>query len=388
MIAATDRRSVRWAWRPARAVLGLAVSGVCLYLSLRGAALEEAWRTLRSVAPLPLGAASVLAIAALFARGFRWSRLLAPAATGAWWPLGWSVAIGFAVNNLLPARVGEVARSVSAARKLRVGVGTAFGSVVVERAWDLAGALAVITLGFAAVGSTEGLDALAREAGRRLGVVISIPGVVASLAVAVAGVGAAVLLLAFRSGTALRLAERAASLLPRRWREGAARGLRGFAAGLAAAARRDVTVVLVVSLCLWLAAYVSVWLALTACSVPASLPTLVLVVTALVIAVSLPPGPGFIGTYEYMAASAITASTGVAWERALAAALVLHLTSYVPNTLAGVTALVREGLPLHAVLRDGARAAQVNEEQVGSSEREMIADPQEGHTVTRRTWRR
>ena len=107
------------------------------------------------MAPLPMLAAVVLATLPFPMRVPRWSLLLR-ASDGSPLPLLklWhAIAIGFAANNILPLRLGEVIRMGAISRIAPVSFPSAFASVAVERIFDaltamglLAAALVVVDL--------------------------------------------------------------------------------------------------------------------------------------------------------------------------------------------------------------------------------------------------
>lgn len=58
--------------------------------------------------------------------------------------------VGYAANNLLPVRLGEVVRAAYAKRRLRIRRAWVFGSIVVERFLDLAAILSCLVIGLIA----------------------------------------------------------------------------------------------------------------------------------------------------------------------------------------------------------------------------------------------
>ncbi|NIP87501.1 MAG: hypothetical protein GWO21_00180, partial [Gammaproteobacteria bacterium] len=77
-------------------------------------------------------------------RAFRWRVLLLPALAESSFRSRFSaVCIGFAGNNLLPARLGEFARVAAFSRMEPIGLGATFASLVLERLFD-----ALILVGF------------------------------------------------------------------------------------------------------------------------------------------------------------------------------------------------------------------------------------------------
>lgn len=131
-------------WKRAAAIAAsLVVSGVFLWLALRDVPLADVWRSIQQ-AQLGWVVAAVLAgVLAIWTRGVRWSGLLDGQI-----PVRRSFYIYGITQfmNLLPLRMGEVARTVLAARE-RVPIVTTASSIVVERLLDLVfvlGMLAVI----------------------------------------------------------------------------------------------------------------------------------------------------------------------------------------------------------------------------------------------------
>src|SRR6266536_3922805 len=72
-------------------------------------------------------------LADLSTRTLRWHILLLPIANVPTRSLFGVLSIGFLVNNVLPARLGEIARAVLAGRRYDVSRSAALATVVVER---------------------------------------------------------------------------------------------------------------------------------------------------------------------------------------------------------------------------------------------------------------
>src|SRR5581483_7559025 len=117
-----------------RVWLGLAISVACLWLvfrSLDPAALSAALAQANFLYILP--AVAVYFVGVWF-RSLRWKLLLRPALRGQQAPLRTQrlfrvLVIGFTVNNLLPARLGEVARAYLLWRGERVEPGATIATI-------------------------------------------------------------------------------------------------------------------------------------------------------------------------------------------------------------------------------------------------------------------
>jgi uncharacterized protein (TIRG00374 family) len=93
-------------------VVSLALAAVFLYYSLRGIDWRQVWGTLRGAQPPLVAAAAGLSCLALFLRSFRWRVLLSAQGQVSVAQAFWATAAGYLGNNVLPARAGEVIRSL------------------------------------------------------------------------------------------------------------------------------------------------------------------------------------------------------------------------------------------------------------------------------------
>jgi len=335
-----------------RYLLGLGVSVLFLWLALRKVDFRELWQVIADAEFGLLLLVMLLTFAMLFLRGLRWYFFLKPIRSLPVIGLGWSVAIGFAVNNIIGARLGEVARSLSVSRKYGLPAATVLGTVVVERVWDAVSLLALVAIGLFLWDFSRPLEQLTVAVDQGLGVQLDPSAILVSTSVVVVVVLAGVAVLRFwGEGIASRL-DRVLAVLPKRWRQTFTGGLRSFSRGLIQTTDPlEVCAVVLLSASVWVAGSFGVWLCLKACHVDAGPMDAAFVLFALAVAVALPSGPGYIGTYHFIAASAIGLSTGAPWSQATAAAIVLHLSHYLPRTFTGILALVREGLALGELKR-------------------------------------
>ena len=152
--------------RGARVWLGLAVSALFLGLLFVGVDRDELWESLREVDARWLLAAAPVYAAALWLRAARWRRILWPEL-----PIGARetfapMLVGYAANNVLPARAGEVLRALILKRRHGTSRSAAVGTIVVERALDGL-VLALALAGTVALAGGSGAAAPARGGGAR-----------------------------------------------------------------------------------------------------------------------------------------------------------------------------------------------------------------------------
>jgi uncharacterized membrane protein YbhN (UPF0104 family) len=116
---------------------GIALSLVFLYLALRGVDPQDLWMAITSFNwwwALPF---TVLTLFSMWLRAWRWRYFLLPTADLSTARLFGPMMAGFAMNGLLPARLGEFARAYVLGRKENLPFSRIFGTIVVERIFDM-----------------------------------------------------------------------------------------------------------------------------------------------------------------------------------------------------------------------------------------------------------
>jgi uncharacterized protein (TIRG00374 family) len=134
--------------RPLQVTLGLAISALALWLTLRGKDLEAIWAAAGRADYRYLWPYLAMLLVIHLVRTVRWGILLEPVARVPFARLNAASAVGFMALVLLPFRLGELARPWLVADRPRLRVSAALGSVVVERVADglFTGLLLVLTL--------------------------------------------------------------------------------------------------------------------------------------------------------------------------------------------------------------------------------------------------
>jgi glycosyltransferase 2 family protein len=295
-------------------VAGLPISALFLWLAARNADASAVRRSLEdaSLELVALGVATMLAVYAF--QAVRW-RMIADAPSLGSARFYGLVVSGVACNNVLPGRLGDLLRARWLSREAPMPAGRALGTVVLDRGCDVVALAAFLALGLFAVASAQWLVRIA---------------IAAALGIAVLG---AVLIFA-RQYTSRRARERRRRGLVRRV-------VRDTVELLAEPlGRRRLAVWIALSLAAW-----ATWALagiLIARSVDIELSVLeALFVAAIVnLGVAIPSSPGFVGTYQWLGVASL-GLLGVADDQALAFAILLHASWYVPTTLLGGGMLVR-----------------------------------------------
>ncbi len=244
--------------------------------------------------------------------------------------------IGFGGNNVLPAHLGELVRTVVFARQHRRSTGSVLASLVLERVLDV---LSILVFYFIAVNSDAGLPDSIRSGAQF---------------VALAMVPFCLALFVFLRWPSpfLRLWGWGSSWLPRRWSERGTRLLEGIVHGLSAMESiRRVVVVMLLALVKWGITGGMVWLAMLAFHTPVTYSAAVIVVAVSALAVALPSAPGYVGTMQAAFVFSLT-PFGVPPEVAFAGSVYYLVAQWVPVTAAGVISFFLVGIHLKELRHD------------------------------------
>jgi len=241
---------------------------------------------MRRASPGWIVLAELAYLAFILVRGWRWQVILQASAPRAAFGDATAVtAIGFAVNSVSPFKLGELLRIGAIAPRVKIGIGEAGATVVVERVLDVL-ALLVIAVGAAAVsgGSSNSLGLWS--------------GVLVIAAVSVA-IGAVAYLMVTHPQATLAIIERVARRLPTRIATFvdtfAASVLKGFAS---LRSPRRLAAAGALSVLIWLCIVVGLVAFFRALTPELSLSTLVLACTIFVVSQAISITPGSVGTYE------------------------------------------------------------------------------------------
>lgn len=230
--------------------------------------------------------AELASVAFIFVRGWRWLVILRASAPEAGFGDATAVTgIGFALNAVSPFKLGELLRIGAIAPRVRIGVGEAGATVVVERVLDVL-ALLVFAVGAAAV-SGAGSNSFGLWGGVL---------VIAAISIAI---GVIAYLMAGYPEPTLAVIERAARRMP----AGVGRFVDKFAVsvlkGLSSLrSPRRLAMAGLLSLLVWLCIVIGLVAFFRALTPQLSLPTLVLACTIFVVSQAISITPGSVGTYE------------------------------------------------------------------------------------------
>ena len=322
--------------------VGLLISILFVWLSLRGLRLEQFWGAVKKANYIWLVPGVAVYFVGVWVRAWRWHYLLGPIKkipTETMFPI---TTIGYMGNNVYPARAGEVLRAVILRRREGVPISASLATIIVERIFD-----GVVMLAFVFVNLPE----LAKLTGSS--------GFVGNIQqVAVIGTGAFLGALAVFLIAAM-FPQMAAKigfwfiyrLLPKRMHDRVTSLATKFLDGLASL-RSPVNVLKVffTSVLIWLLETGKYWFVMHAFNFSVSFFALMLMNGIVNLATTIPSAPGYIGTFDAPGIAVLTAY-GVDQATAAGYTLVLHVALWLPITLLGAFYLAREGITWSDSLR-------------------------------------
>src|SRR6266540_2876989 len=129
-----------------RALIGVAISAITIFVIVRGVDLAEVGSNMRRAQPGWVALLLACVALDLSIRSLRWKRLLAPIHPVPYVRTAGYLLVGYLANNVLPARLGELVRCHYLGDREGISRTTTLGTVVVERVVDTAVVVAIASL--------------------------------------------------------------------------------------------------------------------------------------------------------------------------------------------------------------------------------------------------
>lgn len=273
------------------------------------------------------------------------------------------IAVGYATNNILPARLGEFARAGMLAERTGLPYALSLTVTFLERLLDGLTILSLFVLAIFVTPTDQWLKPAAMVAGLLFGCALP-----------------SVLMLAFAPQLSLSLASQLSIHLGRKWHTRALALVTQVTRGLSCL--RDASTalsVLATSFVIWITEGLMFALVMPCFNMPISLVKAIAVMAFTNLGILVPSSPGYIGTYHVCCKTALLAVTGsettqvtnkaveqaavqtyqlanmpflsnsignISESTALSYAVVVHLVFYTTVTIWGVIAMARYGLEL------------------------------------------
>jgi glycosyltransferase 2 family protein len=272
----------------------------------------------------PLIIVVILVVISFSVRAERWRVLVKHSHPIRYWSSFSALMIGYLLNNLLPARAGDIARAMELSKSEQLSRAKVFMTLITERAFDL---LVTLTLLLCVMLSYPKLPEWLKTSG-----------VVAS--VALLSVCTTLCVFHFWGGKWVPIIlDRFKHLLPDALEQKILNMLLSALEGVETLFnKKRASKFLFLTILLWVIEVLIVYQVAIATSLPLALGNALFVLLILAIGLMIPSSPGFLGTYEFFGIKAL-GLVGLFGPNALSFIILLHLISISSSTLLGAICL-------------------------------------------------
>ena len=301
--------------------LQIGVSTLFVWLAFREISWEELSNSFVGVSAGLVLVSMVLNLFSCWLRAVRWQFLMKPIQGISQHRVFSALMIGFMVNNILPFRLGEIARAYALKNSDGISFSAVMGTVVIERILDVFFLLII----FASLLFWFPFPDWVRAGSLLIGLVI-------------AGATLFLWVLARRSEIAFSWVRRVSSVFGQSTADRAESVMRSFVNGVRFShSIRDYAMISVLSVFIWLSYIYVIHTMMLACHFDAAGlglgdATVVMVFTSF--AIMIPAAPGYVGTFHEIAKQSLMA-LHIGRGAALAWAILFHAAHYVLITGAG-----------------------------------------------------
>jgi len=307
-----------WSW-----VLSSLLAGVLLYFSVRGVDWGRVWRTIAAAQWRYLAAAAALTTFSFFLRALRWRILLN---TETWFSVGtvfWANMAGYLGNNFLPARAGELIRTVLISNRSSLSKTYVLTTALSERLMDV---IALVLWSSLVLMGVNPKPRWMQDLSRTLAMI--------------AGAGAvAIILLPHTGGLVETLLKRIP--LPEGLRNRLLRLAEQILLGMRAFHNWGrFTGFVLLTVVIWVSDAVGVMAGARALGLTVSFRVALLLLAGLGLGSALPSTPGYVGIYQFVAVTVLT-PFGIGRDEALAYILVSQATASVVMLALGLPGLYK-----------------------------------------------
>ncbi len=306
-------------------IVGFLISVVLLYLALRGLDFHQLLIALKNAdlrfAFLPM----LCIIMALVLCSYRWSKLVGNNVR--FGQSFVSVVIGLFINNVLPARIGEVARGYALSRKTGLSFTYSVTSVFVDRFFDLIGLL-LITFIFLPKDTLPG--PLKKAIYMLLGLLI---------------ICSAIFIVFSRKGVADRISARL-SKVRRPFIARLSKRVLEIQHNLARiGSPLNLIYFIAIAFVTWFFMSMALYFCMLTLRVDVPFLKVPFICALLNMSLIVPSSPGYIGVYQYVLEQLLSIYH-IPRESSLAVSLLLHASWYIPYNVLGAIFLIKENLKI------------------------------------------
>ncbi len=315
-------------------LVGLLISAAAIYLSLRKIDFESLWTALKSIHYIYLLLVLVCQVLCWVLKGIGWRYLLLPAKKDIQARSTITVlVIGLMVNNLFPAKMGELARAYLMGEREKLSKSLCLSTILVEHLLDIL----VLSLFLLLLLPSVTLPGWLKNSGAFVG--FSALGLITVLFIVM-----------HREERFSRWTGALLSHFPERLREKIQGVLDNILQGIRVVTGRYIYYAFGSLFSMWIMAFLVAYLVLRACALDLPFQAAVMVVVFAAFAKIIPSSPGSIGTFHYVVILVLM-SFQVTKEVALGYGIVLHGVTYLMECGVGIVALLAGNISLGRITR-------------------------------------
>jgi len=306
-------------------VIGIGISFLFLFFLFRKIDMQKLLDTLRHLDYRFLTAAVIVTLISYSLRAVRWHYLILPQKRATPHNLLSATIICYMANNLLPARLGELARAIVFAKKEKLEVSSVFASLVIDRLFDGFSVLIILVFTFFTVALPPGMENI--QKGLVVGGYVTLTVYIVVIAI-----------LVFLKRSTAKTVHIIALILkpfPKAVSEKVVSLLVSFISGLQLPSKTgDLLSIFLSSVFIWSTAVWPIDLVLQAFNIHLPMTASLFILVFLVFAVMVPASPGYVGTYHAACMYGLMAFA-IPKEQALSVALVVHAVGFFPVIIFG-----------------------------------------------------
>lgn len=320
---------------------GFLISLIFLYLFFRKIEFRSLWESLRMANYIYIIPAMIINLFTFVLRAKRWRYLLEPIKRIDTSSLFSATIIGFAANNLLPARIGELVRAYVIGKREAISKSSALATIVIERVFD---GMMVILLLILVLFFPPFSDRVVTERLKGIGIFITIT-----------FGGAIVLLILLKRYTELfkRLIKLILSPFSERFSKRVLDIVSSFVHGLGVLSMGEsLFFIIIYSVVMWGLIIMIIYSLYPAFGLD-YLPffSIFFLEVIIVFGVMLPSAPAYIGTFHFACATALGVM-GVEPDKAKSFAIILWSVNAIPVTLIGLYYMSKENISFKEIKKE------------------------------------
>jgi glycosyltransferase 2 family protein len=309
-------------------IIGFMISLLLLYLSLRGIEFRQLFLTLKNADIRFVFVPLLCVFLSLTLCSYRWSKVVGNDVR--FRDAFVSVMIGLFVNNVLPARIGEIARGYALARRRGISFTYSVTTVFVDRFFDLVGLL-IITFIFLPE------DSLPKSIAQAIYMLLGLFIVCATLLIVLSRKNVtdkiANRLARFRKPFITRFSKRILEIQQNLSRISSPFNLIYFIA---------------IAVVTWLSMSTGLYFAMLALGIKIAFVKVPFICALLNMGLVIPSSPGYIGVYQFLLVYLLSIFNIPKYE-AFAVSLLFHASWYIPYNVLGATFLIKEHLKIQDI---------------------------------------